>query len=755
MKVTLKIQTEDEPQYFEVPQDIKAELHVDSPALKLQSVPTYVEKFMTLVFPSPIIVKGGGGGGASRLRDLEDVNITFPGVGDFLVFDGNVWVNKTDDFDLKYLRKDKPDTAHGHITFKDGVRIEGDTVITGEMGSEEFSSGFGGVGWKMAIDKNNKQNHLTVDNLTVRGALSVYELVINQIHATNGSLWVSDSVKLSAAQKITPASVWYTVKEASGEIKAYMDIYPEDSTILYTDSWVDKDTLNPLCRGYNATDATQHFTHNPTSGTDFLDIDIAERIVKPNEPDILVKFYHDYYSGDFYKLIYEEDSRAVLRVNDLVKCQKWDDGVKLYNAIVTETFSSFNTETELTSYGCIVRLAKIPFESMELVEPVTKDTVVRIGNTVDVHRQGAIYLTSSEKDGPYIDILDKVNTPAYAGKLPTVRLGNLSGIKDPAFGNLTPVKGTGLYASNGYFKGRQVSITADGDEIPVVIYRGAWNADITYSYGDQVSRNIDGSDFLYTALDVNEVNKNKPPESNILFWKPVVTVQDGKDAKVLMLTGPSIFYYQDEWEELLTDSITKKIDAQNLTQADLENIHWYIQAKKQDDNSEIWVNYSNFVGKLEATFYPTDEALTANLGNPLPRGYTLWNKNMLKIQACVGLLGDPTNPPAIFDIETLGKVTGAKSPYELSLISSRGILFKEGVYETIISALVYHKGKLIQAGTDERKAIRVYWEIQDKNGETISTLYDEDSFKLTNNDVNFKVNIVCTIYSSKTNQKLL
>lgn len=53
----------------------------------------------------------------------------------------------------------------------------------------------GGQGWKL----DAATNHLTVDELTVRGQMSIYELVINQIRATNGSFWISDSMKCTNA----------------------------------------------------------------------------------------------------------------------------------------------------------------------------------------------------------------------------------------------------------------------------------------------------------------------------------------------------------------------------------------------------------------------------------------------------------------------------------------------------------------------------------------------------------------------------
>ncbi|PZX18115.1 tail protein (putative endopeptidase) [Breznakibacter xylanolyticus] len=62
------------------------------------------------------------------------------------------------------------------------------------LSSISYSSGFAGMGWQLEYG-NTAQATLTVDNLYVRGSMNVYELVVNQVRATNGSLWVSDSCK--------------------------------------------------------------------------------------------------------------------------------------------------------------------------------------------------------------------------------------------------------------------------------------------------------------------------------------------------------------------------------------------------------------------------------------------------------------------------------------------------------------------------------------------------------------------------------
>lgn len=75
------------------------------------------------------------------------------------------------------------------------------------IGTNPFVSGWTGSGWR--IDKGitaTNRTHLELDDITVRGTMRVYELIINQIRATNGSLFVSSSAKVlsSSLQGIEP-----------------------------------------------------------------------------------------------------------------------------------------------------------------------------------------------------------------------------------------------------------------------------------------------------------------------------------------------------------------------------------------------------------------------------------------------------------------------------------------------------------------------------------------------------------------------
>lgn len=82
-----------------------------------------------------------------------------------------------------------------------------------------FTSGWAGTGFR--LDHNvakASQSTFELDNLWVRGTMNVYELVINQIRATNGSLFVSSSAK------VVSHNVW------AGAGDADVQIYFEDPT---------------------------------------------------------------------------------------------------------------------------------------------------------------------------------------------------------------------------------------------------------------------------------------------------------------------------------------------------------------------------------------------------------------------------------------------------------------------------------------------------------------------------------------------
>lgn len=76
-----------------------------------------------------------------------------------------------------------------------------------------YNSGFTGSGWR--VDQGvtiPSESYAEFDNLTIRGTMRVYELLIQQIRATNGSLFVSSSAKvLTSGNSVTGSAPTETV----------------------------------------------------------------------------------------------------------------------------------------------------------------------------------------------------------------------------------------------------------------------------------------------------------------------------------------------------------------------------------------------------------------------------------------------------------------------------------------------------------------------------------------------------------------
>ncbi len=79
------------------------------------------------------------------------------------------------------------------------LTTSGDILVQGDdISSDPFSSGFTGSGWKL-----DNTGHLSVGSATIRGTLSVYELLIQQIRASNGAIFVTSSAKVESASGLS------------------------------------------------------------------------------------------------------------------------------------------------------------------------------------------------------------------------------------------------------------------------------------------------------------------------------------------------------------------------------------------------------------------------------------------------------------------------------------------------------------------------------------------------------------------------
>ena len=133
-----------------------------------------------------------------------------------------------------------------------------------------------------------------------------------------------------------------------------------------------------------------------------------------------------------------------LQQNDIVRCQSYNGGsVYSYDYRVINRGTEWVT-VEMASGG------EVPAGDARASKG---RTFVRIGNTVNAARRNSIYMTASDTNNPYLDVLSEVNSSSFAGRT-RVRLGNLAGISDAAFGGA--LSGYGLYSDNVYLKGKLV-----------------------------------------------------------------------------------------------------------------------------------------------------------------------------------------------------------------------------------------------------------------------------------------------------------
>lgn len=501
----------------------------------------------------------------------------------------NLNANYLENYSAKELAKKKVDEVisgdwvfTGSNISKANWRFYRDIIIDGSITSPFFSSGFSGSGWRIDAQTNT----LTVDYLVVRKAMQVYEMVVNKITATNGSLWVSNASKVedyvlvyenTTTEFLTEFNKAY--QDASGgTIFAELDdlarslltsLLSQRTDIIFTDknvraymvgdtSWQCPSLLTHIVDA-KALVGSELFTNiNLLWDKSFLDsiniedpqtpaalainnsaqgIDLfAEsgpesymEIVSTDNKSIIKKpLYYDYFYGteNIYVVEFDKDEIPVFKPGDIVRCQKWDNqNIKYYDGIVLAPVglhsfaiqlakSVFDKYTEISydEKGNISEITEEYNDSLydrtdwrpsdddptwdEEDPPVDEkerklgtveigDSIVQVGNIKpDSGRQNAIYLTSSDDQAPYINILSDLNRPDYSvlykipkydkdgnpitkkdedgnfieyefeyTKTTKVRLGNLGGIIDYTFPANRQPRGYGLYGQNVYLTG--------------------------------------------------------------------------------------------------------------------------------------------------------------------------------------------------------------------------------------------------------------------------------------------------------------
>ena len=96
-------------------------------------------------------------------------------------------------------------STSGHAGRIDNIVVRQAVFFSdGEISSGSYVSGFAGSGWKIDKDATATNEYdLTVDNMFIRGRLSVYELLIQQIRATNGAIFVTSAAKVLSTSSLS------------------------------------------------------------------------------------------------------------------------------------------------------------------------------------------------------------------------------------------------------------------------------------------------------------------------------------------------------------------------------------------------------------------------------------------------------------------------------------------------------------------------------------------------------------------------
>ena len=158
--------------------------------------------------------------------------------------------------------------------------LNADVQQTGNVSIyNNFTSGWAGSGFRLDNNISNTGTSLELDYLTVRGSMRIYELLIQQIRATNGSIFVSSDAKVSAIAGTAPNET-LTFDDPSGH--SVCPFAPGD--IIYTQTYdaSSSRTIVKLIvrRVSSVSGATAVLTAAPGAPTDVLSFKVGDAVVR-------------------------------------------------------------------------------------------------------------------------------------------------------------------------------------------------------------------------------------------------------------------------------------------------------------------------------------------------------------------------------------------------------------------------------------------------------------------------------------------
>jgi hypothetical protein len=226
-------------------------------------------------------------------------------------------------------------------------------------------------------------------------------------------------------------------------------------------------------------------------------------------------------------IYFDEDGtnkQIQFQADDYIRAQIWTGrGVASY---VGHVISVTHSATLGSAYIVCTTISGTPWNGMELVQ---------IGNSTDVDRQNLIYITASDTNNPYIDMLAGVDAGSFSGKQ-KLRIGNLTGITDVAFGGA--LSGYGLYANNMYLKGK--IIVTEGSGFTNILNPSLWVVGTTMGQPGFLEKG---------DLAENSIIMGVGPKGNIVpLWKGISLYPDeawdgGWEANVPFINGNKTYRY--------------------------------------------------------------------------------------------------------------------------------------------------------------------------------------------------------------------
>ncbi|MDR1456051.1 MAG: hypothetical protein LBJ01_10400, partial [Tannerella sp.] len=208
----------------------------------------------------------------------------------------------------KFLRKDIHDTAEELLTFLKGIevfgeaivavlKVDGEAVFRDVLSSGDFTSGFpGGTGWALfwkeilnAAGQTSRKAVMELDEVTVRSAMRVYELIISQLSGENGTRITSDMMRVHSIDPPTRTLYLDTEKGVlynpfrQGDILMARQFSPDGGGRAY-ELRVETATVGAMAEGEDRIDAIS-YSHFTGSENDVRPRDILTRVDSVSNAD--------------------------------------------------------------------------------------------------------------------------------------------------------------------------------------------------------------------------------------------------------------------------------------------------------------------------------------------------------------------------------------------------------------------------------------------------------------------------------------